>query len=78
MKLKHKIIYKLTIIVVLFIAVSTLHDIGKISISDNILNKKGKLTQEEYSYIKTQTEIGSKMLLGSNTKLLETAKEIAS
>jgi HD-GYP domain-containing protein (c-di-GMP phosphodiesterase class II) len=29
-----------------------LHDIGKIGISDSILNKKGRLTDEEYEIIK--------------------------
>ncbi len=33
------------------------HDIGKIGIKDNILNKNGRLTQEEYSEIKKHPEI---------------------
>ena len=39
-----------------------LHDIGKIGIPDNIINKKGKLTDEEYSIIKTHPAIGSEVL----------------
>lgn len=39
-----------------------LHDIGKISISDNILNKPGKLTEEEYSIMKTHAQNGGKMI----------------
>ena len=31
---------------------SALHDIGKISISDSILNKPGRLTEEEFEEIK--------------------------
>ncbi|GHS89069.1 response regulator [Synergistales bacterium] len=35
-----------------------LHDVGKIAISDMILNKPGKLTQEEFNIMKTHTTIG--------------------
>lgn len=35
-----------------------LHDIGKIGISDNILHKPGKLTDEEFATIKSHPEIG--------------------
>lgn len=35
-----------------------LHDIGKIGIEDEILNKQGKLTPEEYDKIKQHTVIG--------------------
>ena len=41
---------------------SALHDIGKISISDSILNKPGRLTEEEFEEIKTHTVIGVNML----------------
>jgi putative two-component system response regulator len=36
-----------------------LHDIGKISIPDNILNKPGKLTTEEYEIVKTHAAQGA-------------------
>lgn len=42
---------------------SALHDIGKISISEEILNKPGKLTKEEFEVIKTHSMIGANMLL---------------
>jgi putative two-component system response regulator len=35
-----------------------LHDVGKISISDTILNKPGKLTDEEFAIMKTHPTIG--------------------
>lgn len=35
-----------------------LHDIGKIAVSDLILNKKGKLTDDEYEIMKTHTTSG--------------------
>ncbi len=41
---------------------STLHDIGKISIPDTILNKPGKLTKEEFEIMKTHTTVGAQML----------------
>lgn len=39
-----------------------LHDIGKIKISDVILNKPGKLTDEEYEIMKTHTTMGSEVI----------------
>lgn len=39
-----------------------LHDVGKIGIDDNILNKPGKLTIEEYEIIKSHPEIGFNIL----------------
>ena len=39
-----------------------LHDVGKIAISDEIINKPGKLTEEEYTVIKEHTVIGSNTL----------------
>lgn len=41
---------------------SALHDIGKIMIPDGILNKPGRLTEEEYAVIKTHTTEGAKIL----------------
>ena len=39
-----------------------LHDIGKIGVSDEIINKNGKLTPEEYEAIKQHTVIGKQIL----------------
>lgn len=39
-----------------------LHDVGKINIPDAILNKPGKLTDEEYEIMKTHTIAGKKIL----------------
>ena len=39
-----------------------LHDVGKINIPDSVLNKPGKLTDEEYAIIKTHTTAG-KMIM---------------
>ena len=42
----------------LFISSARLHDVGKIVISDNILNKPGKLTDEEFTTMKKHTSEG--------------------
>lgn len=44
------------------VRVGILHDIGKLKISPDILNKKGKLTDEEFAIIKTHTSLGYAML----------------
>ncbi len=50
---------------------SSLHDIGKISIPDEILNKPGRLTDEEFEIIKTHSLVGAKMLSELPTEQLE-------
>lgn len=42
---------------------SSLHDIGKIAIEEQILNKPGRLTAEEFEVMKSHSAIGAKMLL---------------
>jgi putative two-component system response regulator len=39
-----------------------LHDLGKIGVRENVLNKKGGLTVEEYDHIKTHPHMGSQIL----------------
>lgn len=61
---------------------SALHDIGKMSIDDAILNKPGRLTPEEFEIMKTHTTIGADMLreLGRHhvgNALVEYAYQIA-
>lgn len=46
----------------LICSASSLHDIGKISIASEILNKPGRLTDEEYEIIKTHSAVGASML----------------
>ena len=42
--------------------IALLHDIGKISIPDSILNKPGRLTDEEYAIMKTHSQRGYEIL----------------
>ena len=46
----------------LIVNASALHDIGKISIPEAILNKPGRLTAEEFAVMKTHSVIGAQML----------------
>ena len=41
---------------------SQLHDIGKIGVSEMVLNKNGKLTEDEYRHIMEHTVIGAQIL----------------
>jgi putative two-component system response regulator len=56
---------------------STLHDAGKIGIADAILMKKGKLTDDEWCHMKEHTNIGSRLLDGSRSQLIQDAQTIA-
>jgi HD-GYP domain-containing protein (c-di-GMP phosphodiesterase class II) len=51
-----------------------LHDVGKIGISDLILKKPGKLTQEEYEIMKHHSVLGVPHLPGNDS---EDAREVA-
>ncbi|WAM31093.1 HD domain-containing protein [Caldicellulosiruptor naganoensis] len=51
-----------------------LHDIGKIVVPENILNKRGKLTDEEYSIVKRHSLDGYNIL--SNIEYFDSIKEI--
>ncbi len=42
--------------------VSLLHDVGKIGVSERVLNKKGKLTREELIHVQSHTITGEKIL----------------
>ena len=60
---------------------SALHDIGKIAIDEKILNKPGRLTQEEFEEMKKHTVYGADMLYKlvnfNEEPLLQTAYQIA-
>lgn len=46
------------------VSASALHDVGKIAIPDNILLKPGKLTSQEFDYIKSHTIRGEMIIKG--------------
>jgi len=54
-----------------------LHDVGKIGITDAILNKPGRLTEDEFAEIRRHPQIGLDILDGSESLLLQMAAEIA-
>ena len=56
---------------------STMHDAGKIGISDSILLKPGALTDDEWTAMKLHSEIGGELLSGGKSRLLRVAEEIA-
>jgi putative two-component system response regulator len=56
---------------------SPMHDIGKVATPDHILNKPGKLTDEEFEEMKKHTVIGHKLFADSKGKILQTASIIA-
>jgi len=46
-----------------------LHDVGKVSLESNILNKKGELSKKEYEIVKEHPEVGANIV--KNVKYLE-------
>jgi putative two-component system response regulator len=56
---------------------SKLHDVGKIAISDAILDKQGPLTPEERKLMETHAQIGHDLLAGADEPLLDLAALIA-
>ena len=62
------------------VTASALHDIGKIAIPEEIINKPGRLTEEEFAVMKTHSMIGAQMLadlpIYHKEPLVETAYQI--
>ncbi len=56
---------------------ASLHDLGKLSISEDILAKEGKLSEEEFEAMKSHAKVGFEMLKTSNRGLFRTAAQIA-
>ena len=64
------------------ISSARLHDLGKVSVADAVLNKPGKLTEEEFAAMQTHCEAGEKiidniMTRSEDVELLLNAKLIA-
>jgi PAS domain S-box-containing protein len=58
-------------------AAAPMHDIGKLTIPDHILNKPGKLTPEEFEVMKTHALKGAEMFGSSERPLMKSASIIA-
>ncbi len=56
---------------------SPMHDIGKVSIPDSILQKPDKLTQEEFEVIKTHSSVGHEVFKNSHKEILQAVAIIA-
>ncbi len=54
-----------------------MHDLGKLLIDQNILEKKGKLTEEEYEIVKRHSQFGWNLLEHSKGEVMEMARVIA-
>ncbi|MFN3265467.1 MAG: HD domain-containing phosphohydrolase [Deinococcales bacterium] len=54
-----------------------LHDLGKVGVSDAILNKPGKYTLDEFAQMKAHTSIGARILSGGRSRLMQMAERIA-
>lgn len=56
---------------------SPMHDVGKIGIPSDILHKKGSLSEEEFSVMKTHPSIAHEYLKSSKRKIMRAADIIA-
>ncbi len=56
---------------------SMMHDIGKLMIPEEILNKPGKLTDEEYAVVKNHVLYGEALLHNATGEIMEIARTIA-
>lgn len=56
---------------------SPMHDIGKVGIPDNILNKPGRFTPEEFELMKEHAQLGYDMLKHSQRTILKAAATLA-
>jgi putative two-component system response regulator len=54
-----------------------MHDVGKIGVRDTVLLKPGRLTAEERVEIEKHSAFGEEILSGSNSRLIQIAREIA-
>ena len=63
--------------IALIVNASALHDIGKISIPEEILNKPGRLTQEEFEIMKTHAAIGAQILKNAPNRQTEKLIQVA-
>ena len=46
----------------IFLLSAQLHDVGKIAVADHILNKAGKLSDEEFEHVRTHADLGMEVV----------------
>ena len=56
---------------------SPMHDVGKLGITDTILNKPGKLSAEEFEIIKSHGTLGYEILKNSSRRIMQAGAIIA-
>lgn len=61
----------------LLFCAAPMHDVGKIGVPDAMLLKNGPLNGDEWHMMRKHPEMGANLLRGSNSPLLERAREIA-
>lgn len=61
----------------LIVAASPLHDIGKVSVPDHILNKPGKLDDHEWAVMQRHAEQGYALLTHADFEIMQAGAEIA-
>lgn len=49
--------------------IGLMHDIGKIGVADSVLNKPGRLTEEEYSLMKRHVDFGAEIMAGMDESI---------
>jgi response regulator RpfG family c-di-GMP phosphodiesterase len=54
-----------------------LHDVGKVAISDQILKKPARLTEEEYEIMKQHTFFGARLFIDKKSEFDEAAAQVA-
>jgi len=54
-----------------------LHDVGKLGIPDHVLLKPGKLDDREWTVMRTHTTLGSEILAGSDSSVIQMGQTIA-
>ncbi|HPF69933.1 MAG TPA: DUF3369 domain-containing protein [Candidatus Krumholzibacteria bacterium] len=54
-----------------------MHDVGKVGIPDRILNKPGRLTDDEFAIMKTHALVGHAILCKSGQRIMQAAARIA-
>ena len=54
-----------------------LHDVGKVAISDLILKKPAKFTEDEYTIMKQHTILGARLFLEGHSEFDKAAMDVA-